>query len=600
MDYRIFPTELVIDSMKDSGYKDAAHAVAELIDNSIQAGEELSQKTEVELICIEKDQFLSERRTSHIEKIAVYDNACGMTKDILSFALAFGHGTRKNASSGMGKFGMGLPNASISQCDRVDVWSWVNNEIYHTYLDIDEIIEQKKEIVPEPVLKEFLPVEWVKRISSEIRESGTLIVWSKLERLKWKRHKAFFSNTEFIIGRMYRYFIRDNKCSIRFAAYSKDSTVLAETYVKPNDPLYLMTNSQAPFIKDINWDCSSESAFFNINPTDQELKVKYKGSESSIFIRTTKARKEIRRPLAELGKNPGDTALGKQCAKNQGISIVRSGRELELNRSFDIAYDPVERFWGMEIEFSPCLDEVFGVTNNKQAATAFKPYDRKELAEDEGLLLFEFEEYLENEDEARFILLQVSNAITSHLKAIRAELKRDTEGVKKKNQSENIDRSEQIASEYKLTDGETGYSETHSLELSEDDKRQEIIDELHFDGLDLDDELIEQIVQNWLDKEGYIITSAPIRASRVIFDVSYPAGKLKVTVNENHPAFKHFISELDEDESGKDILRLLFASWARLEDKYRLQSDKDAELFEQIRMEWGQIAEKMISKYIDS
>ena len=45
-EYKIFPTELVIDSMKDSGYKDAAHAVAELIDNSIQAGENVNKGVE--------------------------------------------------------------------------------------------------------------------------------------------------------------------------------------------------------------------------------------------------------------------------------------------------------------------------------------------------------------------------------------------------------------------------------------------------------------------------------------------------------------------------------------------------------------------------
>ena len=43
------------------------------------------------------------------------------------------------AASGMGKFGMGLPNASISQANRVEVYSWQNGECFYTYLDVDEI-----------------------------------------------------------------------------------------------------------------------------------------------------------------------------------------------------------------------------------------------------------------------------------------------------------------------------------------------------------------------------------------------------------------------------------------------------------------------------
>ena len=44
---------------------------------------------------------------------------------------------------GIGEFGMGLPSSSISQCRRVDVWSWQDgpeNALY-TYLDLDEITE---------------------------------------------------------------------------------------------------------------------------------------------------------------------------------------------------------------------------------------------------------------------------------------------------------------------------------------------------------------------------------------------------------------------------------------------------------------------------
>ncbi|WP_202613423.1 hypothetical protein, partial [Escherichia coli] len=70
-------------------------------------------------------------------------------------------------------------------------------------------------------------------------------------------------------------------------------------------------------------------------------------------------------------KNPGDTPWGKHARRNTGISIVRAGRELDIDMAWVNEYDPVERWWGIEVDFPPALDEVFGVTNNKQSATIF-------------------------------------------------------------------------------------------------------------------------------------------------------------------------------------------------------------------------------------
>ena len=58
-------------------------------------------------------------------------------------------------------------------------------------------------------------------------------------------------------------------------------------------------------------------------------------------------------------------------ARNQGVSIVRAGRELELSQAWVNSYEPEERWWSVEVEFDPILDEIFGVVNNKQHAHAF-------------------------------------------------------------------------------------------------------------------------------------------------------------------------------------------------------------------------------------
>src|SRR5262245_35831665 len=101
--------------MRSSGYRDTAHAIAELIDNSIQAGETLREPVDVELICVDETDFSSGSARRRMKRIAVIDNAIGMDATVLRESLQFGKGThlKSSAQKGIGKFGMGLPNASI-------------------------------------------------------------------------------------------------------------------------------------------------------------------------------------------------------------------------------------------------------------------------------------------------------------------------------------------------------------------------------------------------------------------------------------------------------------------------------------------------------
>ena len=121
MEARFLRASVMIESLRDNGYNNTAYALAELIDNSIQAGAE-----RVELGFIEEPVGGATRRTYNVTEISVWDNGKGMPPDELQRAMQFGGSTNRLDPHGMGKFGMGLPNSSISQCRRVDVWSWVD------------------------------------------------------------------------------------------------------------------------------------------------------------------------------------------------------------------------------------------------------------------------------------------------------------------------------------------------------------------------------------------------------------------------------------------------------------------------------------------
>lgn len=329
------------------------------MDNAIQAG-----ASQVELLCGERKQQVEQRKRSRIEEIAVLDNGCGMDATVLRLALQFGNGTYldEDKHTGIGRFGMGLPSSSISQCQRVDVWSWQNgveNALY-TYLDLDEIKNRRMTEIPEPT-PQAIPRIWTK-VGQQFSQSGTLVVWSKIDRCIWRTGKAIIDNSEFLIGRMYRKFLNNDLVKIRMMAFDLDdlSNVIIEKLALPNDPGYLIekTSCPAPFDSQAMfqpWEGdTSYEATFTIN---------FRGKEHEVKVRFSYAKEEARQ--AEPGKNPGSMPHGQHASKNVGVSVVRAGRELELDTGVVNAYDPRERWWGVEVEFPPSLDDIFGVTNNK-------------------------------------------------------------------------------------------------------------------------------------------------------------------------------------------------------------------------------------------
>ncbi|PLW66922.1 ATP-binding protein, partial [Pseudohalioglobus lutimaris] len=213
MDRPFIRGQVAIDSMRDNGFLSAAHALAELIDNSIQSGAD-----RIELITFEKrsEGSATSRAVKRIEKIGVLDNGSGMDSETLHLALEFGASVNRKDSQGIGKFGMGLPNSSISQCKHVDVWSWTEpGEYKYTYLDIDEIKSGDLESIPEPIKKE-VPADILAALGDSLPSTGTLVVWSKIDRCQWKTGNSIYKHTQDVVGRMYRYYLDGEKVSIRF------------------------------------------------------------------------------------------------------------------------------------------------------------------------------------------------------------------------------------------------------------------------------------------------------------------------------------------------------------------------------------------------
>ena len=206
--------------------------------------------------------------------------------------------------------------------------------------------------------------------------TGTLVVWSDLDRVRWRGGYTTLRKTEEHCGRLYRKFLAagSDRIEIRLTLGTADDdgrvTVNEEPrQCRPNDPLYLTTPSSTPE------PFCNEPMFETFN--ERTWTVSVKGEVAEIRIRCTMARpdaineKRSSIPWPKSYVQAGRAPWGKHADRNKGVSIVRAGRELELSQAWVNSYEPEERWWSVEVEFDPLLDDIFGVVNNKQHAHAF-------------------------------------------------------------------------------------------------------------------------------------------------------------------------------------------------------------------------------------
>lgn len=585
MRHEVIPQNLAIKAMRDSGYRDAAHAVAELIDNSIQAGQEKNlAHTDIEVLCIDRVDFVQKRQRRRIDSLAVLDNASGMDRETLRIALQFGNGTHLDPGlqEGIGKFGMGLPNASISQCRRVDVWTWRDGRCWHSHLDVDEIQAGAMTEVPEPQ-EGSIPRIWHTAARQKIGDHGTLIVWSRLDRVRWKSSKALLENSEAVVGRMYRYVISNGSATIRLASFelNGESPVAIESWdVRPNDPLYLMTNTSAPAPYD-------RSPAFDL-VLEETVPVKYDREDHVIMLRFSVTKPGPR-------EEGGSTAIGHDAAKNQGVSVVRAHREIEMNRTFDDRSDTRERWWGVEVLFEPALDEVFGVTNNKQEATAFYQMSLDQDAELLELTPQQYREQLAETADTRLVIYEISQKISKTLNdTIRPQVRRMREGARSaENPVAPPGSAEQLATDAtkrrRERFGDKGQSDI--LEKLPEEERREKIKAALVEMGEGEQQAEEKAIALTKGHIKFFFEQAEIPGA-VIFDIKSEAGVLIIKINSRHPAKEHFIELLQRGDDAADSpalkgLKLLLSAWGRLEDE---AGDTRRRELEDIRSDWGRLA----------
>ncbi|UGQ39592.1 ATP-binding protein [Rhodococcus aetherivorans] len=593
--YDLVPTRLAVAAMRDNGYKNTAYAVAELIDNSIQAG-----ATRVELLAGEVEELVQQRKRSRIREIAVLDNGCGMDSKTLRIALQFGNGSRLGDRSGIGRFGMGLPSASISQAQRVEVWSWTDSpeRANYTFIDLAEIEKGKQNSVPEPIVNP-VPEKWY-RVAEQIGNSGTLVVWTRLDRVMWRKSSTIIDRSEYLIGRMYRRYLHEGKITIRLAEYDAEhySAARRARFAEVNDPIYLMNPSSTPAPYDT-------TPMFQPDGDLWAVEHKVPASDGTLYpvtLRFTVAKDEVRKkPQA------GNTPYGKHAKDNIGVSLMRAGRELDLDQSLVNGYDPRERWWGVEVDFPPALDELFGVTNNKQAARHFSEITStiEALVADDTRSAAEMKDEMEDNDDPAAPLVDVVSTVVRRLRGIREVIKIQAKGQVKQ-RLRHLESAEAQATEVtkKLQEeGRTGESDAGEA-LPDHERVEALQQEFEETGLSAQQarEISEDIVRHGAK---YSFAESRLDGG-AFFNVRPVAGEIIISLNINHPAYTNLVevlqTEVSEDDSRDELasrltranhgLRLLLMAWARYEDEEENPIRREA--LQDIRTDWGRVASRFM------
>ncbi len=595
--FDIVPTHLAVQAMRDNGYKNAAYAIAELMDNAIQA-----KATTVQLVCAQRTAKFEQRYRTRVEQIAVLDNGSGMDADTLRMAMQFGNGTHLDADTqkGIGKFGMGLPASSISQCTRVDVWTWQDGpeNALHTYLDLDEIRKRRQSSVPKPV-PDPVPELW-QTVGSAWGLSGTLVVWSNLDRCLWRTTSAIIDNTELVVGRMYRKWLDAGLVTIHLTAFNYDAPEDVEGMdALPNDPGYRMAVTSCP-------DPFGDTPLFDPwggEHSERVYQVEFRGATHPVTVRYSLAKPEARN-----APNAGATPYGKHAKNNVGVSVVRAGRELELDQGLVIQYDPRERWWGVEVDFPPALDDLFGVTNNKQSARNFA-----DLAKTDIDILLKgttlnavLREFRDNED-PRGPLLEIVNDIGNAIKRMRADLKAQTAGKPDPTKTVLAEAAEEEATARTVQRQEAGHHgrSDDDERLPDDAKRENIRQAVHDLGLPetFADTLAARIVS---DNIKYQFLSADLGTAAFFGVKNRGTGAIILTLNTGHPVYDSLIEVLQESTAGvspddlrlrlenaRDGLKTLLIAWARYEDE--LPEGARRQAAQNARDDWGRVARDFLT-----
>jgi hypothetical protein len=559
-----------LESQRSSGYRNTTYALAELIDNSFDAG-----ANNCKIIFIERR---GRDGRKFIDEILISDDGSGMDDDTLAMCLKFGGGTNfdieKNvAHKKIGKFGYGLPNASLSQCPSVEVISWNKTDNQRKTKLILSELKQKESISVPPIESVNFPEHYGKIKAVISSKHGTIVSWKDCDRLSNTKSETIMKKGQDLLGLLFRHLLSSGK-NIELISYDASSVegyaATSSFFVKKNDPLFLMpdtvisehlhnaankTDTSSEYYKKYS-NGKDRCLATNVKLEDEsyEYSFSWQGKGYRFQITTTRVHDEIQKPGIRAG---GDTLVGSFYKRHEKecISFVRSERQIAAdNFGFYNQADPRQRWWSIEVSFDADADELLGVHNNKQGVDFYftDEVDPTEVFDEHTASLQQAREQLWHE-----LTKRLERARKAAWKEILAGHKRFVGTL-----GQPTDEGPPLPGGTPITDGIVGTTEgERQSQFSEDDK-SELFERLQARYSEIDPDDIRKAIELY-DKSrlrGCVLYAAS--ESDRLWSITNIQDFLIILINTNHLFYEKMMGPLKEanQESALSAIELFISS----------------------------------------
>ena len=565
---QIIQVDKALESWRDAGF-DLNSAIGEVIDNSIEAA-----ATRIRIRTYPKGD-----KPKIIDTIAFSDDGIGIDAQTLPHVLTLGYSSRYGQRSGLGRFGVGLKLAALSHARRLDIYTRQLGEVsvLHAWLDLDDIAAGIQTLILSETLPEF-PAEHadlVRVADGDAYESGTLVVWNKVDRLKTGgRYKTDLaqqlSEVQTFLARAYRRFL-DKGISIELNG--RDTEL--------HDPTFQLDSPRVnkKVGKRVQGQLITRDT---INVDEHQVTITVALPPDEIIQRRCKGDAPFLKDL-----NIGPSTEGK-------ISFLRQGREIsyELVQNFyPSRVEEADRYVAVEIEFPAALDEYFQVRHVKKGA---EPVDK--------------------------LRTQLRASLRRPLEAARKRLRAQWDLMDAVLNSGNDDHEEaEKAAAAADTTAPRGRAGGQLSAKEQKDKVDKVVSDLTDDlaaGADAsDDPGAEERVAEVADKLRETIEALPFTIvdrtwpGKEMLDITHLNGKAIVALNHGHPfirdvydAAQSMAARSADEVDPAEALRfarkmkigfdLLFMAYAKGEN---MHPNADS-YYGELRMFWGQAAASYITE----
>lgn len=322
--------KFLMGSMRHMGYS-FADAISDVIDNSISAG-----CTQINLL------FPSNASNIYV---GILDDGCGMTDQELFRAMCYGSQANEKERSefDLGRFGLGMKSASLSQCRRMTVVSKKNGVISAYRWDYDEITSQGQRgdwNVLQLSKNEMYDLHCFEQLDH--LEHGTLVLWEEFDVLykssSGRIYETLTRNRNYLLDHLpliYHRFIKEDNLKI-YVNYEKLTAL---------DP-FLTSRSECSWgtIRQPLVDSNGKEHFVEITPYKLPFVTEMSIEEQKLIGGADK------------------------MSKMQGYFIYRGRRLIRYGTWFGTPRHEVSKYARVMVDIPNCMDDIWKVDVMKRNA----------------------------------------------------------------------------------------------------------------------------------------------------------------------------------------------------------------------------------------